>query len=280
MLKLRNTFIGIFIFFLLLNSLIIGYVHKEGLIKADSLLRLFESQHIQEEKNWQRAHYLEAEPIPVKSGMVTFRFDDGYASTYKEALPILEKYNMTGVAAVITDKVGSFSYMTWEQIRRLFFQHWEIMSHTVTHPKLLEISPAKAKLEITKSKKDLEGHGLLIVGLATPGASVKAGTVLDEIQRDYLYCTGQKNANDIPLGNPYLVGNFSGHTIRKFQLKEIIDFAQKQNQWVIFVFHRIDRSGRKTSTSPAYFEGIVKDISSSQLKVVTMSQGIKAIDGR
>lgn len=60
---------------------------------------------------------------------VVFSFDDGYASQYTLAAPLLERYGMRGSFAVIADLVGTGGYMTWDQCRDLRDRGHEICVH-------------------------------------------------------------------------------------------------------------------------------------------------------
>ena len=77
--------------------------------------------------------------IPEKAVMITF--DDGFLSTYKFALPILKKYNMTAVCAVIgsltheftlhPDSLSDCAYMDADTVRKLTASGvFEIACHT------------------------------------------------------------------------------------------------------------------------------------------------------
>lgn len=77
--------------------------------------------------------------IPEKAVMITF--DDGFLSTYKYAKPILEKYNMTGVCAIIgsvmteytehPNTISDCAYMDIETVRAMIESDtFEIACHT------------------------------------------------------------------------------------------------------------------------------------------------------
>lgn len=56
-------------------------------------------------------------PLPEKPVILTF--DDGYVDNYKNAYPILEKYNLKGTIFLISDFIGTYpNYMTWAQSMR------------------------------------------------------------------------------------------------------------------------------------------------------------------
>jgi peptidoglycan/xylan/chitin deacetylase (PgdA/CDA1 family) len=55
--------------------------------------------------------------IPKKS--VALTFDDGYADNYKEALPILEKYNVQALFYICTGNLNTNKEFWWDEIERI-----------------------------------------------------------------------------------------------------------------------------------------------------------------
>ncbi|HUB93943.1 MAG TPA: polysaccharide deacetylase family protein [Verrucomicrobiae bacterium] len=86
-----------------------------------------------------------AATTPQNVPKISFTFDDGLQSTYTTAEPTLAKYGLTGTEYVITGCVGmttvpntcnannDATYMTWDQIKALQADGWEIGSHTEDH---------------------------------------------------------------------------------------------------------------------------------------------------
>lgn len=62
-----------------------------------------------------------------------FIFDDGYASTYTTAFPIMRALGLTGVVPVVSEFVGDAGYMTWAQLRELRDAGWDIINHSKSH---------------------------------------------------------------------------------------------------------------------------------------------------
>jgi len=70
--------------------------------------------------------------IPARSVVITF--DDGWRSVYDIALPILKKYGYPATLFVYTDLiVGSRETLSWEQVRELSRNGFDIESHSRTH---------------------------------------------------------------------------------------------------------------------------------------------------
>lgn len=59
------------------------------------------------------------EPLPKKAVMLTF--DDGYASNYKIAYPLLREYNAKAVIALITKRIvdQKAGFLTWDMCREM-----------------------------------------------------------------------------------------------------------------------------------------------------------------
>ena len=97
--------------------------------------------------------------LPSKPVILTF--DDGYADFYTTALPILRSHDFRAVAYVVSGFVGTYGYMSAEQVREADRSGIEIGSHTVSHANLASLSSGSVWSQITQSKLFLEqvvGH--------------------------------------------------------------------------------------------------------------------------
>lgn len=113
------------------------------------------------------AYFQNGTPLPARPVIISF--DDGYKDATENALPILQKHNMTGTFYIVSGLVGHRAYMTWEQVTALKDAGMEIGGHTVWHPYLTKISEEKARAEITDSKKKLEEKlGMTVTTFAYP----------------------------------------------------------------------------------------------------------------
>ena len=81
---------------------------------------------------------------------ILLTIDDGFASFYKEAWPILKKEKIPFIIFINTETVGSKGYMSWEEIKEIAkFDFVHIGNHSHSHEYLVD----KTDNEI---KKDLE----------------------------------------------------------------------------------------------------------------------------
>ena len=101
--------------------------------------------------------------IPKKA--VVINLDDGYRSTYDIAYPILKKYGFTATFFIYTSFMGaSKNALTWEQLKAIKADGFEVGSHSVTHADLSKKMAgetdkeylARVKRELVLSKQILD----------------------------------------------------------------------------------------------------------------------------
>jgi peptidoglycan/xylan/chitin deacetylase (PgdA/CDA1 family) len=115
--------------------------------------------------------------------VVAITFDDGHASHYEEAFPLLVERGATATFFVTTGLVGTAGHVTWAQLRAMADAGMSIQSHTTSHPFLSELGWDAAEREIGGSRKDIEQHlGRPCTTLALPGGDPPRGWR----NRDYL----------------------------------------------------------------------------------------------
>jgi len=92
--------------------------------------------------------------LPPKPIILTF--DDGTRSTFTNALPIMQKYNLIGTSYVVYNYIGvDNNHMDVDQIRALAAAGWEIGSHSISHVDLTQ-HPERERDEIVDSRHKLE----------------------------------------------------------------------------------------------------------------------------
>ena len=91
--------------------------------------------------------------------MVTFSFDDGIISSYRNGLPILKSRGQLATAGIVASRItsGDEDYMTVEQVRELAASGWEIASHSLTHTRPIQIPKTYEQEPITGLSPDENG---------------------------------------------------------------------------------------------------------------------------
>jgi peptidoglycan/xylan/chitin deacetylase (PgdA/CDA1 family) len=102
---------------------------------------------------------------------IVITFDDGNASDYEIAMPLLKKYDLKAVFFVIVSRVGQKGYVTWDQLAKMQSEGMSIQSHSLTHPYLSEISKDTLYSELQGSKAGIEKNisEQKVLFLAIPG---------------------------------------------------------------------------------------------------------------
>jgi peptidoglycan/xylan/chitin deacetylase (PgdA/CDA1 family) len=116
------------------------------------------------------------EAPPRRAAVLTF--DDGYENFHEHAWPVLKRYGFQATVFVVTGEIGGVNrwdadgrapLMDWTALREISEQGIEVGSHTVSHPRLTEISADEARRELAASRQVLEQNlGAPVLTLAYP----------------------------------------------------------------------------------------------------------------
>lgn len=82
-------------------------------------------------------------------GAVVLSFDDGHASNFELALPVLEEFGFTATFFITTSRVGTGrEWLTWEQIGQMKDRGMDLQAHGHTHRFLDGLSEAEQDCEL------------------------------------------------------------------------------------------------------------------------------------
>lgn len=191
-----------------------------------------------------REMVLKSEPIPPRT--VTITFDDGYLDNFAVAAPVLRERNIPATFFISSGYIGtmrkfpwdvpksvSHPIMTWDQVRQLAAEGFEIGAHSVNHVNLGACSPDVIRKEVTDSKRHIEDQlGATILGFAYPFGwkqSMNETTALIVRESGFAYCCsnyGGKVKNQSDVFNIQRTGVYPTTTE---MLMEIDDFMTHYN---------------------------------------------------
>jgi peptidoglycan/xylan/chitin deacetylase (PgdA/CDA1 family) len=111
----------------------------------------------------------------IPAEWVGITFDDGNASDYQHALPILAQYGFRGTFFICGERVGG--EMPAEQVRTLHGAGMHIGSHGMRHMFMTALNATEEESELVRSRELLEGLiGEPVVHFAPPGGRWSART--------------------------------------------------------------------------------------------------------
>ena len=217
------------------------------------------------------------------SRLVALYFDDAYVNQYREALPVLLKYEFRAAFSVITGSVGKgkdlMEYMDAGELETLADYGMEIASHTRTHPHLSgALTESQLQAEIAGSKQDLEDMGFKVATLAYPYYEYDDNVI--EYARAAGYTSARAGwsaagAYDFNTADPLARYHLSAWQISNQDMatfKLYLDKASRTSV-VCLVYHFVSDAGpAETSTSLAAFNAQMAYLHDNGYTVVLLSE--------
>lgn len=131
--------------------------------------------------------------FPKRSCVITF--DDGYASTFTDAFPILQQFNFTATIfltvgdgnAARLPTLNRRARLSWDEIRKMQKQGITFGAHTLTHPDLTRLPAEAIDHEMRASQQIIEqAIGAAVTAFAYPFG--RFNPLCRNIARRYFEC--------------------------------------------------------------------------------------------
>ena len=213
---------------------------------------------------------------PIPDRLVVLTFDDGCASGYTVAAPILKSLGFNATFYVCdfdSFKTRKDWYMTWRQMKELDRQGFEIGNHTVGHAGSLSAFLAMEDELFANGGPRMTTVCWPLYGAAWP--------ICPELAANgYLFGRGGHERPYRPtVDNPFDVPSF---TIRDGPpIENFIKQAQQacQGRVVVFTFHGVpDMEHQGVSLEPATFKVMMQYLKDNNYQVIAMRDLAKYID--
>jgi len=153
------------------------------------------------------------EAIPKKAVIISI--DDGYRSTYDIAYPILKKYGFKATLFIYTDFIGaSRNALTWDQLKKMKADGFEIGSHTLSHSDLTrqkegedtQTYMSRIDRELRESKQIIDKKlGQNTILLAFPFGRYNPSVLQISKRLDYQVAATVKRGGNPFFANPFVL---------------------------------------------------------------------------
>lgn len=187
-----------------------------------------------------------------KNGAISLTFDDGVPNQFSIGREVLDKFNFKGTFFIITEGANN-----WDIIRDMVKDGHEIGSHTLTHPKLTEISLEDIRRQMEQSKIEIESN---IKDYQCISFSYPNGLSNENI-RQYASKVYQgarsTNGGYVPPEISYYFKLPSFVLVSNTKLdfaNKLVDSAIHNNSWLIETFHGFDNQGYEPVSSNLFLD--------------------------
>ena len=172
-----------------------------------------------------------------QAGMVSLTFDDGLASVYTHALPVLKRNHQAATIGITYAYCvyGGKEFMTIKQILALQGQGWEVASHGLTHSNPKKIPKSYSEEKITGWETEDKKLNIFrapyayenIAGLLDDGSVMQAAASMDTLRRvpGSYYFDGQRRQLYVRPAGSTRAGKL---TIRSVSCEREIEFSKKE----------------------------------------------------
>jgi peptidoglycan/xylan/chitin deacetylase (PgdA/CDA1 family) len=169
--------------------------------------------------------------LPKRPVVITF--DDGFQGCADYAVPVLRAHGFTAVFYLVADLVGGTSrwlrpelgielpLMSWDTVRALAADGFRCGAHSLTHPRLAGLDPARLRIELVDARQRLEHEvGGAVVHLAYPYGSFDPAVQAATADAGYLTACSTRPGRSTPDDDLLAL-----HRVTVYGHDSLLDFA-------------------------------------------------------
>jgi len=231
-----------------------------------------------------------------KMAVVSFTFDDASNSQYNIAFQTMQEAGLSGTLFVPTEMVNTGKNnvldvwtMSWDSIREMHNNGWEIGSHSQTHRRLTELSTEEVNAELIGSLLEIEKQtGARPVSFSSPFGNFNDDVLL-RIMESYAYHLSWKgHGGRVPatgFENRYIGRLEVTNSMTSVQVCGEMAEAARNDVWLILLFHTIvEGEAGEYEVSASVFSEIIACAhyldSQGVIRVETVKDAVKALEWR
>ena len=211
------------------------------------------------------------------TGLVTFVFDDGYASVYTYLKPVFDSLSAVACESIVSDWVGStvpdgIQKMTWSELRTLQSNGWEIVAHSRTHADFSTSSVSRIQFELG-DKEIAATNGITMKNFVWPYGYYNQ-TSANEVWKKYRSARGATgNLLDLN-GNVLNTYNLAAAYLNDYSETNITNLhntilsAKTNNQWMIIYTHSGD------TPTAVVVSNLIVWIQGHNIQIVTINEAL------
>lgn len=220
---------------------------------------------------------------PFPAGVVSFTFDDTYASHYTVARAKLDQYGFPGTAYVIQDYVGQANRMTLAQLHNLErYSGWEVAGHATTgaihNARITTLTDAQVQAEFAAIRQWLADNGFAGDHYAYPGGEHLPGQAALCEQ----FFTSARTVYQRPETHPparaskLRTKGYVTSTTTVASLTAAVDEAAASGEWLIITNHDlVSAVGQSTDQLIADFQAVVDYVATKGIPVRTVGEVLR-----
>ena len=179
------------------------------------------------ENGYQTIFFDDLENLGKYTKPIILTFDDGFIDFYKEAFPLLKKYNQKATLFVVVGYISCDPYCTVEQLKEMEESGLvDVQVHTQSHKNLTTLNKEDLEKEVVGSKEILEGYlNKNVTSLCYPYGAYNS-TVSNLVSKNYLYAiTMDEGCYDV---NLHTYQNIPRYTIpRGISIDKFVNYISK-----------------------------------------------------
>ncbi|HEV7205093.1 MAG TPA: polysaccharide deacetylase family protein [Jatrophihabitans sp.] len=227
-------------------------------------------------------------PATFRSGTVSLTFDDGAASAYTTAYPVLRSYGYRASFYLNAATLNSPGYLTTAQVRSLVAAGEEIGSHLYHHSNMVQLDDATLRSELTGNAAALHrlvGAAVPINAFASPYGSYTSA----EIDTVMQYATSHRTTDGL-LNTKANLDPGQIHSMlvtpatTAAYLAAVLQRARTEHDWLVLVYHDVAPAGSVApggeagfAVTPTAFRSQLAAVRAAGLTVAPLSSALASL---